>query len=347
MNFHEMTADAVKTQLENLQAANSALPGDIVVSGPVHSNPHNAGLHPATRIFRGTSPSLPYVLAIKAIDTDSKPDAGLWFQREAGVLEALHSKQDHAHTGLTACLHLADANSGLLVTEWLKGRNLRKHFYLNMFSQSRRNKGITAAGKWLSRLHDSMGRDTIVFDTSEFVQEIRNRISANSGDRRDRHLRYLDVLEAGVLKLAGEPNTASLQHGDFSPNNLVIANKKMDLRSFDFSNPQVAPVEIDIAHFLLNRTVRLEAGLKAGSGQNLWQQTPQWQAFSQGYFGEPDHPPGRWLTWHALRTLLSKAPFLSLFSKDMSRTLIDRFDRRRELHRVENLMAILAQDLEQ
>lgn len=347
MNFHEMTADAVKAQLENLQAANSALPKDLAVSGPVHSNPHNGGLHPATRIFRGTSPSLPYVLAIKAVDTESKPDASLWFEREAGVLETFAGKRGQAHPGLTARLHLADANSGLLVTEWLEGRNLRKHFYLNRFSERRRNMGIAAAGKWLSRLHDALGRTTTGFDTSEFLQEIQDRIQSNSGDRRDAHLRYLDVLEAGVLKLAGEPNITSLQHGDFSPNNLVIANDRMDLRSFDFSNPQVAPVEIDIAHFLLNRTVRLEARLKTGSPHKRLRHTPQWQAFSLGYFGVPDHPPGRWLTWYALRALLARAPFLSLFSRDKSRTLIDRFDRRRELNRVENMMAILARDLEQ
>ncbi len=346
MNFHEMTADAVKAQLENLQAANSALPNDLVVSGPVHSNPHNGGPHPATRIFRGASPSLPYDLAIKAVDTDSKPDAGLWFQREADVLETLDAKQHHARPGLTACLHLADADSGLLVTEWLAGRNLRKHFYLNMFSQSRRNVGITAAGKWLRRLHDTLEHQTQIFDTSEFLLDIRNRIQVNSGDRRELHFRYLDVLETAAAKLADEPNTVSLQHGDFSPNNLVIANKNMDLRCFDFSNPRIAPIEIDCARFLLNRAVKLGADFSRDGGHSPWQQTPQWQAFSLGYFGAPNHAPGQWLSWYGLRALMERAPFLSLFANDGSRSLLERLDRRRELNRLESLMLILASDLD-
>ena len=345
MKFHEMTSQAVKNQLNSLQAANPALPADFRVSGPVHANPHNGGPHPATKIFRGTSSSLPYDLAIKAVDTDSKPNAGLWFEREADVLRQLEKNQPPDHPGLTARLHLADAASGLLVTEWLEGRNLRKHFYLNMFREHHRNAGITAAGRWLSRLHDSWGRETVSFDTSEFVREIHARILANSGDRQDRHLNYLEVLQAAVLKLADEPNIVSLQHGDFSPNNLVIANDQMDLRSFDFSNPVAAPIEIDIAHFILNRTVKLGTRLRAGSTSDPWQQTPQWQAFSLGYFGVPDHPPGRWLSWYALRTLLARAPFLNLFSQDSSRSRIERFDRRKELRRVESLIAILADDL--
>lgn len=346
MNFHEMTADAVKAQLENLQAANSALPKDLVVSGPVHSNPHNGGPHPATRIFRGTSSSLPYVLAIKAVDTGSKTGASVWFEREASVLETLHSKQSKSYPGLAARLHVADAASGLLVTEWLEGRNLRTHFYLNMFSQSRCNTGIAAAGKWLSRLHDTMGREIATFDTSDFVQDIRDRIQTNSGDHRDAHFRYLDVLEAAVVKLADEPNTVSLQHGDFSPNNLVITNDVMDLRTFDFSNPRVAPIEIDCARFLLNRTVKLGADFGRDSARNPWQQTPQWQAFSLGYFGEPDHAPGPWLSWYGLRALLERAPFLNLFANDRSRSFLERLDRRRELNRLEGLMLILASDLD-
>lgn len=340
-----MTTQAVRVQLSRLGATDPALPADLLVSGPVHANPHNGGPHPATKIFRGSSPSLPYGLAIKAVDTSSKPDAGLWFEREAGVLRHLDEDQDRDHPGLTARLHVADIASGLMVTEWLEGRNLRKHFYLNMFREQRRNEGITAAGKWLSRLHDTWGRETAVFDTSGFVQDIHTRILANSGDRKGRHLKYLEVLQAAASKLADEPGVVSLQHGDFSPNNLVIANDQMDLRSFDFSNPAPAPVEIDMAHFLLNRTVKLGTSLRSGSPSGPWQETPQWQAFSLGYFGVADHPPGRWLSWYALRTLLARAPFLNLFSQDRSRSRIERFDRRRELRRVESLIEVLAEDV--
>lgn len=346
MNFDEMTLQAVKTQLTTLQGAYPTLPADLQVAGPVHANPHNGGPHPATKIFRGASPSLPYDLAIKAVDTNSKPDAGLWFDREADVLGQLDQEHNPGHPPLTARLLLADSESGILVTEWLEGRNLRKHFYLNMFLEHRRNAGIAAAGRWLSRLHDTWGRDTVRLDTSKFVQEINARIVANSADRHDLHQRYLEVLRAAAARLAEEPSIVSLQHGDFSPNNLVIANEQLDLRSFDFSNPVMAPIEIDMAHFLLNRTVRLGTRLKAGSSSGLWQQTPQWQAFSLGYFGTPDHAPGRWLSWYALRTLLARAPFLYRFSRETSRSRIDRFDRHRELRRVEGLIDILAKDLE-
>ncbi len=346
MKFDEITVQAVKTRLNSLQAEQPALPVDLHVTGPVHANPHNGGPHPATKIFRGTSSSLPYDLAIKAVDTGSKPEAGLWFEREADVLDRLDKEQDPDRPGLTSRLHLADAASGLLVSEWLEGRNLRRHFYLNRFFEQRRNAGIEAAGRWLSRLHHTWGRKTVRFDTSEFLQEIHTRIRGNSGDRRDRHLKYLEVLQGATSRLADEPNTVSLQHGDFSPNNLVIANHQMDLRSFDFSNPVAAPIEIDMAHFLLNRTVRLETRLKASSTSGLWQQTPQWQAFSLGYFGAPDHAPGRWLSWYAARTLLARAPYLHRFSLETSRSRIDRFDRRRELRRVEGLIEILAEDLD-
>lgn len=345
MRFDEMTVQAVKTQLNSLQAAQPALPADLDVAGPVHANPHHGGPHPATKIFRATSSSLPYDLAIKAVDTGSKPDAGLWFEREADVLDQLAKQQDPDRLNLTSQLHLADAASGLLVTEWLEGRNLRRHFYLNMFFEQRRNVGIAAAGRWLSRLHDTWGRDTVRFDTSAFLEVIHTRIQENSGDRHDRHLRYLEVLRGAAARLADQPNVISLQHGDFSPNNLVIANDKLDLRAFDFSNPVAAPIEMDMAHFLLNRTVRLGTRLRTGSTSGLWQQAPQWQAFSKGYFGTPDHPPGPWLSWYALRTLLARAPFLHRFSQEPSRSRVDRFDRARELRRVEGLIEILAEDL--
>jgi hypothetical protein len=90
------------------------------------------------------------------------------------------------------------------------------------------------------------------------------------------------VLQGAAAELADEPSVVSLQHGDFGPNNLGITNQQMNLRSFDFSNLVAAPIETDMAHFLLNRTVRMGTKLKTGSPSRLWQQTPQWQAFSLG-----------------------------------------------------------------
>lgn len=237
---------------------------DLQVTRKVRVHSHTS--HPATAHYHAHSIDGSAEYCIKHFDTSTKENR-MFFQCEARLLEDLSHRKFGRQVAMTPAVHLADADAGILVMEWLNGFSMKSSMILANFSRDRRNQLLRLSAQWLRHFHEVYGIERIPAEASVVVERLQ--VAINDMTDQQRGMMFSDKSTARAIALLVERAPSmdalsvdwSLCHRDFTPSNLIVSHNATIVRGIDFGKAsENAPVSFDLANFVVRTSPNYSRG---------------------------------------------------------------------------------------
>lgn len=250
MSKEDVRAQVLRSaQEQNLHAF------DLQITRKVRVHSHTG--HPATAHYHARSQDGSAEYCIKLFDTSTEEKLK-FFQREARLLEKLNQKKLGNSVAMTPAVHLADANSGILVMDWLNGYSMKSSLTAANYSTDRRNRLLQLSAQWLRQFHQVSGIERKPANASAIFEKLQVSIQKMTDHHRNLFLGDETITRAiyrlGQLAPAMDELSVEwgLHHRDFTPSNLIVTHKGSVVRGIDFGKAsQNAPVSLDLATFIV------------------------------------------------------------------------------------------------
>lgn len=222
--------------------------------------------HPATAHYHARSKNGSAEYCIKLFDTSTNQNR-MFFQREAHLLEELSHRKFGQPVAMTPAVHLADAEAGILMMEWLTGFSMKSSLTLANYSRDRRNRLLRLSAQWLRRFHETRGIESKPAEASVMVERLQAAINEMTDQQRnmvladDLIVRAITLLNERAHSMDKLLVECSLCHSDFTPSNLIVSHNGTVVRGIDFGKAsENAPVSLDLVRFIA-RAFDIDAGL--------------------------------------------------------------------------------------
>jgi aminoglycoside phosphotransferase (APT) family kinase protein len=217
--------------------------------------------------------------------------------------DALTKLRDHARA---ACVDLGKPNpihldeaAALVVMTWVEGESLTATLRRWPRAEATLDDDAMMAGQWLARLHAVGPRSDRTLATDRKLAGLADVLRLNTA-RDSAFRRGVALLERRAADAAAAPHVASWVHGDFKPDNMLLAAGRA--AGIDMHLRDVGSVFEDIAPFLNN--VEIQCALP-----RAWRRATRRAAlvsrFLAGYTAELGAQPFLPLAWMRLYSALS------------------------------------------
>lgn len=229
--------------LEEFGATQGGPNPDCAVTGPVRSGAN-------AQLFRAEHSSFSFPLALKRFrEFESRDDtieiARRQFQAMRSVLDSMGDEQFSIPRMIAFW-----EDEVLLVMEWIPGRSLSEMLFDRHEPVTDIMEYCATAGQWLRRFHAGRTLPPAPLNVEGLLNQLsRTADEGNPWVTRDSVLRRgRRLLEEAAPDVSGILLPQSWVHGDFKPENLIIAGKRAV--GIDLGGYKNNAVVFDITHFL-------------------------------------------------------------------------------------------------
>jgi hypothetical protein len=205
-------------------------------------------------VLRARSASLGLEVAVKVFDITSAGDERRAV-RQYEALQKFHPllKQGDGRYRVPAP-HAFFPEQYTLIMEWIDAPSLARLLFTRMAMPGRRLDAVAEAGRWLRRYHEASELKLAPLDAAHFVRRLQQRFNARPDlerllDRDPVLVKTARRLHDQAATLQGIAVTTALNHGDFTPFNLLVAPQRVT--GIDFWGRPRGPVATDLARMLV------------------------------------------------------------------------------------------------
>lgn len=202
------------------------------------------------------------VFSALSAQTGQKVAAKVYLKRHLAEAEFRAAQELHAGQAAIAQVLFADAQTGLVVSNWQAGMN-----FSDLLENGDGIDAVAKAGAWLFRLHSAKQGQVKIYHPMRFLVDLC--ITANAmagailpGERNEFTQALSATTRKAAMSLPGIFNPVRL-HGDFLPQNLILTPS--GTVAIDFLHTRIGSRYDDLASMTVNLALRAKIGTLGNS----------------------------------------------------------------------------------